>query len=71
MRSSVFVRPNAAWAKDAATENKDSVEITFTSTDGEPDDIRKLAKHVVDAANRIPNRSWHNGEDHNGATRPF
>ena len=44
-----------AGAKTEIKDNKDSVEVTVTATDAaKTDEIRKRAKHVVDAAKQDP-----------------
>lgn len=56
-----------AGAKTEIKDNKDSVEITVTSGEaGKTDEIRKRAKHVVDAAKSDPESVVHNGEGHGG-----
>lgn len=54
-------------AKTQITDNKDSVEITVTSSDAaKTEEIRKRAKHVVDSAKSEPTSVVHNGEGHGG-----
>jgi hypothetical protein len=56
-----------AGAKTEIKDNKDSVEITVTSSEAaKTDEIRKRAKHVVDAAKQDPESVVHNGEGHGG-----
>jgi TusA-related sulfurtransferase len=56
-----------AGAKTEIKDNKDSVEITVTSTDAaKTEEIRKRAKHMVDAAKQEPTSVVHNGEGHGG-----
>jgi hypothetical protein len=56
-----------AGAKTEINDTKDSVEITVTSSDAaKTDEIRKRAKHVVDAAKNDPESVVHNGEGHGG-----
>jgi hypothetical protein len=56
-----------AGAKTDIKDNKDSVEITVTATEaGKTDEIRKRAKHMVDAAKQDPTSVVHNGEGHGG-----
>jgi hypothetical protein len=54
-------------AKTEIKDNKDSVEIVVTSSEAaKTDEIRKRAKHVVDAAKSDPDSVVHNGEGHGG-----
>jgi hypothetical protein len=54
-------------AKTEIKDNKDSVEVLVTSSDAaKTDEIRKRAKHVVDAAKQEPDSVVHNGEGHGG-----
>ena len=56
-----------AGAKVDIKDNKDSVEITVTSTEAaKTDEIRKRAKHLVDSAKIDPTSVLHNGEGHGG-----
>ena len=56
-----------AGAKTEIKDNKDSVDITVTSTDAtKTEEIRKRAKHMVDAAKQDPTSVAHNGEGHGG-----
>ena len=52
-----------AGAKTTITETKDAVVITVT---GNTDEIRKRAKHVVDAAKQDPATVVHDGSGHGG-----
>ena len=54
-------------AKTEIKDNKDSVDITVTSTDAsKTEEIRKRAKHVADASKQNPTSVAHNGEGHGG-----
>ena len=56
-----------AGAKTDIKDGKDSVEITVTSTDAaKTEEIRKRAKHLVDAAKQDPTSVAHTGEGHGG-----
>jgi hypothetical protein len=56
-----------AGAKTDIKDNKDSVEITVTASEAaKTDEIRKRAKHMVDAAKQDPTSVVHNGEGHGG-----
>lgn len=56
-----------AGAKTEIKDNKDSVEITVTSSEAaKTDEIRKRSKHMVDAAKQDPTAVVHNGEGHGG-----
>jgi hypothetical protein len=56
-----------AGAKTEIKDNKDSVEITVTATEAaKTEEIRKRAKHMVDAAKQDPTSVVHNGEGHGG-----
>ena len=58
---------SVAGAKTEIKDNKDSVDIVVTSTDAaKTEEIRKRAKHVVDAAKQDPTSVAHNGEGHGG-----
>jgi hypothetical protein len=52
-----------AGAKTTISETKDAVVITVT---GNADEIRKRAKHVVDAAKQDPATVVHDGSGHGG-----
>jgi len=54
-------------AKTEIKDNKDSVDIVVTATDAtKTDEIRKRAKHMVDAAKSDPTSVVHNGDGHGG-----
>jgi len=56
-----------AGAKTEIKDNKDSIEVTVTSTDAaKTEEIRKRAKHMVDSAKADPTSVVHNGEGHGG-----
>src|ERR1700761_2920029 len=56
-----------AGAKTEIKDNKDSVEVTVTATDAaKTEEIRKRAKHMVDAAKSDPTSVVHNGDGHGG-----
>jgi hypothetical protein len=56
-----------AGAKTEVKDNKDSVEVTVTSTDAaKTEEIRKRAKHMVEAAKVDPSSVAHNGDGHGG-----
>jgi hypothetical protein len=54
-------------AKTEIKDNKDSVEILVTAADAaKTEEIRKRAKHMVDAAKQDPTAVVHNGDGHGG-----
>jgi len=54
-------------AKTEIKEGKDAVEITVTATaKDKTDEIRKRAKHVVDASKNAPSSVAHEGTGHGG-----
>jgi hypothetical protein len=54
-------------AKTEIAETKDGVEITVTSPNAaKTEEIRKRAKHVVDAAKNDPSSVAHTGDGHGG-----
>jgi len=54
-------------AKTVIADTKDGVEITVTSTNAaKTEEIRKRAKHVVDAAKNDPASVAHTGDGHGG-----
>ena len=56
-----------AGAKTEIKDNKDSVDIVVTAADAaKTDEIRKRAKHMVDAAKQDPTSVVHNGDGHGG-----
>ena len=56
-----------AGAKTEIKDAKDAVEITVTATDAaKTEEIRKRAKHLVDAAKQDPTSVAHTGEGHGG-----
>jgi hypothetical protein len=56
-----------AGAKTEIKDNKDSVEVTVTATDAaKTEEIRKRAKHMVEAAKSDPTAVVHNGDGHGG-----
>ena len=57
-------------AKTEIKDNKDSVEVVVTATDAtKTDEIRKRAKHMVDAAKTDPTAVVHNGDGHGRGRR--
>ncbi len=58
---------SVAGAKTEIKDNKDSVELVVTSSDAtKTEEIRKRAKHLVDAAKADPTAVVHNGDGHGG-----
>ena len=56
-----------AGAKTEIKDNKDSVDVVVTATDAaKTEEIRKRAKHMVEAAKADPTSVAHNGEGHGG-----
>ena len=56
-----------AGAKTEIKDNKDSVDIVVTATDAaKTEEIRKRAKHMVEAAKADPTAVVHNGDGHGG-----
>ena len=56
-----------AGAKTEIKDNKDSVDIVVTAADAaKTDEIRKRAKHMVEAAKADPTSVAHNGDGHGG-----
>jgi hypothetical protein len=56
-----------AGAKTEIKDGKDAVEITVTSSDAaKTEEIRKRAKHMVEAAKAEPTSVVHDGEGHGG-----
>jgi len=54
-------------AKTEIKDNKDSVDIVVTATDAaKTEEIRKRAKHMVEAAKADPTAVVHNGDGHGG-----
>ena len=54
-------------AKTEIKDNKDSVDIVVTASDAaKTEEIRKRAKHMVDAAKQDPTSVVHNGDGHGG-----
>jgi hypothetical protein len=54
-------------AKTEIKDNKDSVDIVVTSADAaKTEEIRKRAKHMVEAAKQDPTAVVHNGDGHGG-----